>query len=166
MKLTCLFPVLLIVGGLLIAGCGKSADQIKMEGDLSKEITVLHDGAMAKITQANDLSTRIGEVMAQHDNLVKKYPKEAAGHSSDDLKAAMEQIVKAKSSMDAWMKGYKPYDPAVKHAEAMKALTTHKTDLTKMKADIEGAITAATTAVESHTKVASELMAKMSKKKH
>ena len=41
--------VTLALVALVVAGCGKSADQLKMEGDLSKEITALHDGLMAKM---------------------------------------------------------------------------------------------------------------------
>lgn len=165
MKPIRLLPVILLVLGLILAGCGKSADQIKMEGDLNKEITTLHDGAMAKMKQVTELTSKVGEVMAQHEHLVKEYPKQAAGHASDDLKAALEQLTKAKTGMEVWMKAYKPYDPEAKHEDAMKALTKDKEELTKMQGDIDGAIAAATTAVESHTKVANELMAKMSKKK-
>ena len=55
MKQTLAAVVMLALVALMVTGCGKSADQLKMEGDLSKQITALHDGLMAKMPQVNEL---------------------------------------------------------------------------------------------------------------
>jgi len=156
----------LVLAALMLAGCGKSADQLKMEGDLSKQITALHDGLMAKMPQVKELLAKIPELTAQGEELMKKYPKAAELLKTDGLKAASEQLVKTQSSMEAWMKTFKPYDVNLKHDEVMKALTTQKDELTKMKGDFETAVGGATTAVETYQKTIADVTAKaMTKKK-
>jgi hypothetical protein len=157
--------MMLALVALVVAGCGKSADQLKMEGDLSKEITALHDGLMGKMPQIKDLLAKIPELSAQGEQLAKKYPKQAEALKSDGLKSASELLVKAKSSMEAWMKGFKPYDVEMKHDDVMKALTTQKDDLTKMKGQFDTAITGAITSVETYSKTIEGLMAKAAGKK-
>jgi hypothetical protein len=149
----------------LFAGCGKSADQLKMEGDLSKEITTLHDGLMAKMPQVKELLTNIPELMAQGQELAKKYPKAAELLKVDALKGASEQLVKAQSAMEAWMKGFKPYDLNMKHDEVMTTLTKQKEELTKMKGDFDTAVTGATATVDTYKKTIADLMAKVPAKK-
>jgi hypothetical protein len=150
---------------LVVTGCGKSADQLKMEGDLSKQITALHDGLMAKMPQVKELLAKIPELTAQGEQLMKKYPKQTEALKTDGLKSASEMLVKAKSSMEAWMKTFKPYDVSMKHDDVMKALTTQKDDLTKMKAEFDTAVTGATTSVEAYSKTIEGLMAKTVAKK-
>jgi prefoldin subunit 5 len=150
---------------LLVAGCGKSADQLKMEGDLSKEITTLHDGLMAKMPQFKELLAKIPELTAQGEQLMKKYPKQAEALKTDGLKSASEMLVKAKSSMEAWMKTFKPYDVEMKHDDVMKALTTQKDDLTKMKVEFETSLNSANAAVDTYTKTIEGLAAKTAGKK-
>jgi O-methyltransferase involved in polyketide biosynthesis len=157
--------ITLALVALVVAGCGKSADQLKMEGDLSKQITALHDGLMAKMPQVKELLAKIPELSAQGEMLANKYPKQAEGLKTDGLKSASEMLVKAKSSMETWMKTFKPYDVSMKHDDVMKALTTQKDDLTKMKAEFDTAVTGATTSVESYSKTIEGLMAKTVAKK-
>jgi hypothetical protein len=157
--------ITLALVALVVTGCGKSADQLKMEGDLSKQITALHDGLMAKIPQVKELLAKIPELSAQGEMLAKKYPKQAEALKTGGLKSASEMLVKAKSSMEAWMKGFKPYDVEMKHDDVMKALTTQKDDLTKMKGEFDTAITGATAAVDTYSKTVEGLMAKTAGKK-
>lgn len=165
MKQTLAAVVMLALVALMVTGCGKSADQLKMEGDLSKQITALHDGLMAKMPQVNELLGRIPELSAQGEMLAKKYPKQAEALKTDGLKSASEMLVKAKSSMEAWMKTFKPYDVEMKHDDVMKALTTQNDGLTKMKGEFDTAITGATTAVDTYSKTVEGLMAKTAGKK-
>jgi hypothetical protein len=157
--------VMLALVALVVTGCGKSADQLKMEGDLSKQITALHDGLMAKMPQVKELLAKIPELSAQGEMLAKKYPKQAEALKTDGLKSASEMLVKAKSSMEAWMKTFKPYDVSMKHDDVMKALTTQKDDLTKMKVEFDTAVTGATTAADTYSKTVEGLMAKTAGKK-
>ena len=165
MKNVLVMMTVLILVSLLAAGCGKSADQLKMEGDLAKEITTLHDGLMAKMPQISDLLNKIPELSAQGEMLAKKYPKAAEALKTDGLKSASEMLVKAKSSMEAWMKGFKPYDVEMKHDDVIKALTQQKDDLTKMKGEFDTALTGATGSVETYSKTIEDLTAKTVAKK-
>jgi hypothetical protein len=150
---------------LVVAGCGKSPDQLKMEGDLSKEITALHDGLMAKMPQVKELLTKIPELTTQGEQLMKKYPKQAEALKTDGLKSASEMLVKAKSSMEAWMKTFKPYDAEMNHDDVMKALTAQKDGLTKMKVEFETSLNSANAAVDTYTKTIEGLTAKTASKK-
>lgn len=151
----------------VLAGCGKSDEQKKMEADLWAQVTKLHDGQMAQVKGFDDLLGKIDATIATHNSLVMQFPKELAGHNMDDLTAAKEKLTTVKASMDAWMKEFKPYNVDMPHAEAMQTMKKNVDDLTKMGSEIDGAIAAANTAMDSHKAAAENLMAKMksSKKK-
>jgi uncharacterized lipoprotein YmbA len=155
--------VLLIAVAFVLAGCGKSAEQKKMELDLSAQVQKLHDAGMASMKQVDELTGKIDAAVAMHDSLVKAFPKLAAGHPAEDLIAAKGKLASVKSAMDTWMKGFKPYNETMKHEEAVTMLKKNVEDLTKMKGEIDASVTAATTAIDAHAKAASELMAQASK---
>jgi hypothetical protein len=155
----------LAVAAVLLAGCGKTADQKKLETDLNNQVQKLHDVGMSKMSQLADLSGQIDKALAKHDSLAKAYPKLFAAHPTDDLKAAGEAITAAKTSMDTWMKGYKKFDPEALHEQNMAQLNKDVTDLTKLNGAIESAVTGATKALDSHSAIAAEILAKVIKKK-
>lgn len=160
MKQKSLFPLLIAGAALLIAGCGKSAEFKKLESDLFGSLSTLHDDGMALMNKGSDLSAQIDDAIAKYDSLAAKYPKEFAGQSSDDLKAAKEKLANAAASMKEWMAGMKPYDPTMDHTEVMAQLTKAKDGITKVKAEFQDAITSATTALEHHKAFAEEMAAK------
>ena len=153
--------LLLTAVAFVLAGCGKSDEQKKMEADLWAQVTKLHDGQMAQVKGFDDLLGKVDATVAMHDTLAMKFPKELAGHNMDDLTAAKEKLTAVKASMDTWMKEFKPYNVDMPHTEAMTTMKKNVEDLTKMGTEIEGAIGAANTALDSHKAFAADLMTKM-----
>jgi hypothetical protein len=124
-----------------------------------------HDDLMKSMASLGVLSDQIDAAMAQHNELVKKYPKQTATHKAGDLMTAKDRIVAAKAKMETWMKGFKPYTVEAKHEEAMASLTKSKDELLAMQEQFTGAMTYAKDVIAGHTKMAEELMAKMPKHK-
>lgn len=158
MKSTLVTLALLIA--FVLAGCGKSEVQKKLESELNSEIMKMHDATMATITKAKDLASQLDGAVAVQDSLAKLYPKAFEGKTTDDLKAAKEKLAGVKDEMDKWMKGHKPFDPNGKHEEILAQLKKDKEDLTKIKNDAEGAFTAATTAIDSHKQLVTDVASK------
>jgi hypothetical protein len=158
-----LFLVMMVA--VLLAGCGKSEEVKKLEATLNTEVMQKHDDLMKSVATLDELNAQIDATMAKHDELVKKYPKQTATHKAGDLLTAKDRLAAAKTSMETWMKGFKPYDVAAKHEDVMASLTKSKDELAGMQDQFTKAITTAKEAVASHTKAADELLAKMGKRK-
>jgi hypothetical protein len=161
MKQITIFSVLLIAAAVLIAGCGKSEEFKKLESDMYASVTAMHDDGMSLMNKGKDLSTKIDGAVAMYDSMAAKYPKQFEGQSSADLKAAKEKLSHATTSMKEWMSGMKPYDPTMDHAQVMDQLTKAKEGVTKVKGEFQDAITAATTALDSHKAFAEEMATKL-----
>jgi outer membrane murein-binding lipoprotein Lpp len=155
----------LLLSVLLLAGCGKTAQQKEMESDLNKRVMQLHDAGMAKVDQAKAMTAQLDTILAQHEALAAKFPKAVVGHTSDDINAAKEKLASATSAMQSWMAGHKPYDINMKHEEVMSQLNADLQALEKVGAQLDTAIADATGTIESHQKFATEVMAKMPAKK-
>jgi hypothetical protein len=149
---------------LLLASCGKTSEQKQMESDLNKQVMQLHDSGMAKMRQAQALDAQLDSAMALHDSLAAKFPKDAAGHSSDDIAQAKGKLESAQAAMHTWMSAHKPYDPEAKHDEVVAQLNADVQELTNLSTQFDTAITDATGTVENHRKFAAELQAKPAKK--
>jgi prefoldin subunit 5 len=67
--------------------------------------------------------------------------------------------------MHAWMAAHKPYDPEMKHDEAMKMLNADFDELSKVSMQLDTAIADVTATIENHRKSAAELLAKKPVKK-
>ncbi len=117
---------------LLLASCGKTSEQKQMESDLNKRVMQLHDSGMAKMRQAQGLDAQLDSAKALHDSLAAKFPKDAAGHSGDDIAQAKGKIESAQAAMHAWMSTHKPYDPEAKHDEVMAKLNADVQELTNV----------------------------------
>jgi hypothetical protein len=161
MKRIGVFSVLLIAAAVLIAGCGKSEEFKKLESDLYASVTAMHDDGMLLMNKGTDLSAKIDEAIAKYDSMAAKYPKAFEGQSTDDLKAAKAKLATAAASMKEWMSGMKPYDPTMDHMQVMEQLTKAKEGVTKVKADFQDAISAATTALDNHKAAAEQMAAKL-----
>ncbi len=161
MKQITILSVLALGAAVLIAGCGKSDEFKKLESDLYASVTAMHDDGMSMMNKGKDLSAKIDDAIATYDSMAAKYPKQFEGQSSDDLKAAKEKLATAASSMKEWMAGMKPYDPTMDHTQAMAQLTKAKDGVTKVKADFQDAISAATAAIVSHKAFAEDMAAKL-----
>ena len=84
-----------LLSALLLAGCGKSAQEKQMESDLSKRVMQLHDSGMVKMRQAQALDSQLDSAKVLHDSLAARFPKNAAGHTSDDIVQAKEKLMTA-----------------------------------------------------------------------
>jgi uncharacterized lipoprotein YehR (DUF1307 family) len=151
---------LAVLVAFVLAGCGKSEIQKKLESELNNEVMKMHDATMATITKATDLTSQLDGAVALQDSLAKRFPKAFEGKTTDDLTAAKQKLAGVKDEMEKWMKGHKAYDPNAKHDEILAQLKKDKEDLTKIKSDVEGAVAAATTAIESHKQLAADAVAK------
>jgi hypothetical protein len=151
---------ILLLSALFLAGCGKSGEQKQLEIDLNKRVMQMHDAEMAKLDQAKTLDAQLDSAMTMHESVAGKFPKDAAGHTSDDIIQAKEQLAAARSAMDAWMASHKPYAEEMNHAEAMSKMNAEMESLTKVSAQLDTAIAGATATVEAHRQFAQGLMAK------
>ena len=150
---------------IVLAGCGKSADQAKLESDLNAAINKAHDEEMATMKVLDSLASAVDATTARHNELAAKYAKLVTGHTTDDLTSALEKIASAKKSMQEWMKAYRPYDETAPHEQAMAKLNKDMQDLMAVKTQMDEAIQTASAAITDHTKFADELLAKAAKKK-
>jgi hypothetical protein len=155
---------LAVLVAFVLAGCGKSEVQKKLESELNSEVMKMHDATMATIAKAKDLATQLDGAVAVQDSLAKLYPKAFQGKTTNDLTAAKEKLAGVKDEMDKWMKGHKQFDPNGKHEEILAQLKKDKEDLSKIKNDVEGAFAAATTAIDAHKQLATDAVAKTVKK--
>jgi hypothetical protein len=152
--------VVIVCLGVLLAGCGKSAEMKKLEADLNAEVMKMHEDQMKLMDGMQTLASQIDQVSAQHEELAKKFAKKMTGHSTDDLMAAKKQLAAAEESMNTWMKSFKRYDETLDHTEVMAQLTKNKEELTALQGQIDAAMTAAKTAITAHTDFANQLTAK------
>jgi hypothetical protein len=164
MKRLSAMVIIVLFSSLLLVSCGKTSQQKAMESDLNKRVMQLHDSGMAKMRQAQALDAQLDSAKALHVSLAAKFPKNAAGHSSDDIAQAKGKIESAQAAMHAWMSTHKPYDPEAKHDEVMAQLNADVQELTNVSTQFDTAITDATGTVENHRKFAAELLAKPVKK--
>lgn len=153
--------VVLGMAGLLLAGCGKSAEQKHLEGQLWTKVKQLHDDAMGEIMKFGDLEQRIDAAVARHDELATRYPRQMKDHTADDLQAARAELESLREKMDIWMKGFKPYDESLPHEEAMSALSSNLEDLEGMKVSLEKAVAQAEAVLADHQAAAEALMKKV-----
>lgn len=156
---------IMVACAVLFAGCGKSDEMKKLEAGLNTEVMQKHDELMKAMNGLDATIAEITATMATHDSLAKVFPKKLAGHDATDLLAAKEKIEAAKAAMDAWMKGFKPYDPEMKHEMVMESLKKTKDELSVVENHFKEALSAAKDAVANHTKVMTDLTAKSPKKK-
>lgn len=153
-KFCVLLPVV-----VLLAGCGKSEEDKKMESDLNTQILHLHDYYMASINRMGQLQSQIDSALARHDSLARLRPGFTASESTDDLTSVKARIDSARSAMNAWMQAYTPYEPSMSHEVAMTKLKGDKDDLTEQTSNALGIIDAAGTAIDRHRKLQDSLSA-------
>jgi hypothetical protein len=151
--------LILILSLFVLTGCGKTADQQKMEADLNAEVMKIHEQQMKEVDEIRDLMAGTDIELVSFDKLVNDHPKQMAGHTPDDLVHARKMLLGAKSAMESWMSGYKMYDAGVKHEEAMAKLAKDKDDLMKVQASIDAAKAAANAALDAHRKLAEQIAA-------
>lgn len=155
----------MVAFAVLFAGCGKSDEMKKLEAGLNTEVMQKHDDLMKAMAGLDATAGEITAFMTKHDSLAKLFPKKFVGHDATDLLAAKEKLEAVKGTMDAWMKGFKPYDPEMKHEMVMESLKKTKDELGAVDNQFQAAIAAAKEAVANHSKMIDELAAKSPKRK-
>ena len=166
MKQMLLALSLVVLATLVVAGCGKSAEMKKLEAALNTEVMDKHEAIMKLVPEMDSLTSGITRVTAKHDSLVKMYPALTTGQTAADLVAAQEKISAAKAAMDAWMRGFKPYDADAKHEGVLAGLNTQKDELIAITKQFEEARLAACDAIAAHVVAADKVLAQIPKKKH
>lgn len=155
-KLTALFSVV----ALLMFGCGKTDEQKKMESDLNDEVQKLHDEGMALSTELSGLQADLSAKLAKKDSLANAVAKELAGTSTEAVNASIAKIKSSTEAMNNWMMNHKGYDEKAKHEEVIATLTTEKEAVSKVKTELEAALTDAKSTVSTLDSAIAELVAK------
>ena len=159
MKATSITASAFLSGLLLFSGCGKSEADKKAEAELNDKIMKAHEQQMSQSTQVDQLLAKIDAVIAEHDSLAKLFPKQMADNSTADLLTAKDKLSAAKDGMESWMSAHEPYNPGIKHDLAMQQLTNDLDVVNQVGEQLAGAISAATTALDSHAKFVADLTA-------
>jgi len=152
--------IVLGLAGLVLSGCGKSADERHLESELWMKVKALHDTTMAQVMEFGDLEQKIDEAVARHEDLAKRYGRKLKGHSADDLVAARATLESLKTKMENWMKGFKPYDESLSHQDAMASLEVSLRWLTGMQGELERGMQQADDALQAHEQAALSVMNK------
>ena len=164
MRFSLVSVVLVAALALIIAGCGKTQEQQKLESDLNAEVMALQKDVESNLASVAGLQAKLDATVKMHKELLKKYAKKMKGHTVDDVTAAKQGLDAAKSEAETAIKALTAYDEKVAHEQAMAKLTQDKETLTKAKDKVAGAVSAANAAIANHEKMKSSLVAKATTK--
>ncbi len=157
MKLPMIAVGALVIGSVLLSGCGKSEADKNAESALNDKIMKAHEDQMAMAGQLDELITKIDAAIAEHDSLAKAFPKQMADKTTADLVSAKDKLSAAKDGMESWMSSHEPYNPGIKHDLAMAQLTRDLDVVMQVGSQMHDAMSAATSALEAHAGVVSSL---------
>jgi hypothetical protein len=163
-----MYAVVLALLSLSVIGCGPSAEQKKMVNNLTAEVKTMADNAKSSLGQLEGVAGEITAAVAGADTLAKKYPKQAAEITDavNKLNAAKDRVMSVKDQVNKWLATFKVPDLAsMDFDKVMAKLKEDKDQLTTAKSEIEGALSAATTALEGYKNLAASLMTKVEAKK-
>jgi ABC-type transporter Mla subunit MlaD len=158
--------VALAVG--VLAGCGPTQEQQKMLADLTTEVTSMVNTAQSSLGNLDNMAGELTSALSQGDSLAKKFPKDAPAIDAAvaRLKSAGDRVTAVKGNVSAWIENYKAPDlTKLKFDEAISDLKKNKDDLTAATSEIQGALSAATDALNNYKGVAAGLMTKVVGKK-
>lgn len=163
--------ILVLVSALLalaLIGCGPSAEQKKMVDDLTAEVKAMADNAQSSLGQLDGVAAEITTTVSSADSLAKKYPKQSAEIADvmNKLNSAKERVMSVKDNVSSWLAAFKVPDLATMDFDKVLAqLKQDKEQLITAKSEIEGALTAANTALDGYKNLAANLMTKVAAKK-
>jgi hypothetical protein len=160
MKYSRLSFVLFAAMALIITGCGKTQEQLKMEKALNTEVKTLQKDVESNLAGFSDLQARLDATLKMHKELAKKYAKKMKGYTAEDVTAAGKGLDAAKVEAETALKALKAYDKEMDHEKAVLKLKQDKQSLTMIKDKIVGATSSANTAITNHEKMKSQLTAK------
>lgn len=160
-----------LVGGILLltlVGCGPSAEQKKMVADLTSEVTTMVDNVKNSLARLDNISGEVTAAIAGADSLAQKNPKDTAAISNvlNQLKSAKDRVMSVKDNVNSWIAAFKVPDLATMDFDKVMAqLKQDKEQLTTATSEIEGALTAANTALDGYKNLAANLMTRVAAKK-
>jgi hypothetical protein len=160
------FSVVVMVAllGLAIIGCGPSAEQKKLIADLTGEVGTMVNDAASSLGKMDDVAGQITSAIGSADSLKMKFPKDstAVGGAIAQLTSAKDRLMSVKDNVSAWLKNYKTPDLTnLKFDQVVSDLKKNKEELTSAVGEIQGALGAATTALDGYKGIASGLMSKV-----
>jgi len=140
----------MLVLALIVAGCGKSKEQINSESELDEEVATLQKDLESNISGISELQAQLDKTLKSHDELKKKFAKLTKNHNANDIADARQGLEAAKHDAEAAIAGLVAYDKEAKHDEVMQTLNKNKESLTSAKEKMMGAINAANLAIGNH----------------
>ena len=152
-----LSALLVIIFAFTVIGCGPSEEQKKMVADLTTEVTTMVNNATTSLTKMDDIAGQITAAVSGSEQLTAKFPKEAAMVTDgvSKLTAAKDRLMSVKDNVSAWLQNYKTPDLAtMKFDDVLAKLKTSKDELTTATSEIDGALGAATAALDSYKSIA------------
>ena len=145
-------------------GCGPSAEQQKMFADLTTEVTSMVNDGSASLGKMDDVAGQITTAVTGSQELAQKFPKDTASimGAVNQLKAAKDRLMSVKDNVGAWIANFKAPDLASGSFDKVIAdLKKNKEDITSATTEIQGALSAATSALDGYNGIASGLMSKV-----
>ena len=154
-------PLLMVLAlALIVAGCGKTSEQRKMEQELNAEVTALRSDVESNVAGFTELQTKLDATLQMHKQLVKRYAKKMKGHTADDIPVAKQGLDAAKNEAQTVLMALKNYDEKMEHDQAMARLKHDKESLVKIMDVVAEAANTANAVIANHEKVKSSLMPK------
>ncbi len=160
--------VLVALTVVSLIGCGPSAEQQKMVADLTTEVTTMVNNTSTKLGDLDNVAAQIASAVSGADSLAMKFPKDTASimGAVNQLKSAKDRVMAVKDNVSAWISNFKTPDlTKMKFDEVLTSLKKSKDELTSAGTEVEGAMSAATAALDGYNGIASGLLSKLVAKK-
>lgn len=154
---------LVAVLALAVIGCGPSAEQKKMLSDLTSEVTTMINDTKSSLGELDGVGSQLTSALASGDSLKMKFPKDSTAVQAalTQLNAAKARVMGVKDNVEAWINSYKAPDLAnMKFDNVIADLKKAKDDLSEAKTEVQGAMSAASTALENYNNMFTNMMSK------
>ncbi len=160
--------ILVAVLAFAVIGCGPSAEQKKMLSDLTSEVTTMINDTKSSLGELDGLGSQLTSALSSGDSLKQKFPKDSTAINAalTQLTTAKNRVMTVKDNVKAWIDSYKAPDLAnLKFDNVIADLKKSKDDLSEAKTEVQGAMSAASTALDNYNNVFSNMMSKVVAKK-
>jgi ABC-type transporter Mla subunit MlaD len=149
-------------------GCGPNAEQQKMVADLTGEVSSMVNDATAALGNMDNVAGQITSALSGADSLAMKFPKDTTSIMgiANQLRSAKDRLMSVKDNVGDWLKAYKtPSLETMKFDEVVSVLKKSKDELTTAASEIQGAMGAASSALDGYKNLASGYMSKIAAKR-
>jgi len=145
---------------LLVAGCGKTTDQVRKERTLNAEVTILQKDVETSISRFPALAAKLDAALQTYNELEKKYAKKMKDYGTDDLTLAGQMLQNAQKEAESILKGLTAYDQKAPHDRAVAVLSRDKESLMKISEEIAATVKAINRAAANHEEIKNSLTKK------